>query len=115
MSKAHVVHHIEGRRLRLKVPSKRHNRHYFHEVKHRLNAIDNVDAEVNSATSSVLIHYSGPSSQLLDKLVDSGVDRLLDVELGPLGEVAGEALPMPAKVALLVGAFLAFGYFGLEL
>jgi hypothetical protein len=114
MNKADVVHHIEGRRLRLKVPHRRHNHAYFHELKERLNAIDVVEARVNPATASVLIHYTGSRRELLNKMVDTGVDKLLDLELGPLGEVAGAALPTPAKLALLV-ALVAVGFYGLEL
>lgn len=100
--------------MRLKVPHRQHNHAYFRELKHRLNAIDDVEAHVNPATSSVLIHYSGSSQELLDKLVDAGVDKLLDVELGPIGAAVGGALPVPAKLALVVG-LLVFGFYGLEL
>jgi hypothetical protein len=108
MAKAHIVHHIEGRRMRLRVPHKRHDRAFFRHLQQRLDGIG-VKAEVNPAAASVLLHYSGASHILLDKLVDAGIDKMLDVELGPIGEIASETLPLPLKLTLAVG-LVAFGF-----
>jgi hypothetical protein len=109
MAKAHIVHHIEGRRMRLRVPHKRHDRTFFRHLQQRLDGIEGVKAEVNPAAASVLLHYSGASHVLLDKLVDAGLDKMLDVELGPIGEIASEALPLPLKLVLTAG-LVVFGF-----
>jgi hypothetical protein len=105
-----VVHHIEGRRMRIRVPSKRHDRAFFHAVKERLHTVEGIDAKVDPTSASVLVHYSGPVPDLLEKFVDTGLDELLDIELGPLAQVADSVVPLPLKLLLVVG-LLAFGWY----
>jgi|ERR1044072_4474387 hypothetical protein len=109
MPKAHITHHIEGRRLRIRVPHKRFDHAFFREIERRINTIDGVKAEVNPDAASVLVRYAGPSTALLEKLVDAGLDKVLDFELGPIGEVASDMLPLPIKLTLVAG-LVAFGY-----
>lgn len=110
MAKAHIIHHIEGRRLRIRVSHKRHDRTFFRNIERRINAIDGVQAQVNPDSASVLVHYSGASTALFDKLVDAGLADVLDFELGPIGEIASAALPLPLKLTLVAVLAVFFGY-----
>lgn len=105
--KAHIVHHIDGKRMRVRVPGKRHDGAYFQTVQDRLHAIDGVAAQVDPTAASVLIQYDGPFAELCEKMADVGLTELLDLELGPAAELT-EAFPPMAKIALLIGV-LVFG------
>ena len=96
--KAHIVHHIPGR-TRIRVPSKRRDIAYFHEVKRRLQTIDGVQAHVDATTASALIEYPGALSELMEQFAEAGVEELFDLELTP----AAAVLPMPVKLVLLAG------------
>jgi hypothetical protein len=80
--KAHLVHHIHGRRLRVRVPARRHDAAFFEDVASKLNSLDGVRAQVTPQTGSVLIHYSGDFSNLLMKAAEIGLSQLVELELG---------------------------------
>lgn len=107
--RAQIVHHIPGKRIRLRVQNKRHDPHFFRHVKDKLHDIDGVKAEVRPETASVLVHYDGDFDSLLGRFAKVGLNEMLDVELGPAGEVAS-AFPLPLKLALLGGA-LVWGWY----
>ena len=107
-AKAQIVHHIPGRRIRLRVRNKQHDVHFFRHLKERLRGLDGVEAEVRPETASVLINYDGDAAHLLKRFAEVGLNEMLDVELGPVGEVA-TAFPLPLKLLLISGA-LAFGW-----
>jgi Heavy metal associated domain 2 len=57
-SEGHVVH-LTPRRLRVRVPAKRHNRSFFFTAQQHLSRHPGVERiEVNPATASILIHSS---------------------------------------------------------
>lgn len=67
LPEAHVVH-LTPRRLRIKVPARRHDPAFFNAVKQRLAELDAVrGVEVNPATGSILVH-SSDSRALLQAL-----------------------------------------------
>ena len=40
--KAHLVHHIHGKRVRVRIPEKRHDAAFFQDVASKLNSLDGV-------------------------------------------------------------------------
>lgn len=57
MPHAHVTHKMKGR-VRIRVPSKRHDHQYFSHVKQKLAEIDGVQhVETNARTGSILIRH----------------------------------------------------------
>ena len=78
-TKAHVVHHLPGR-VRLRVPSRRRQPAFFHDVKKRLEGLDAVSSvSVNPTSGSVLIRYDGELEQLLGQAATIGLLELLEV------------------------------------
>lgn len=78
-TKAHVVHHIPGR-VRLRVPSRRRQPAFFHDVKKRLEGLDSVSSvSVNPTSGSVLIRYQGQIEQVLAQAATVGLVELLEV------------------------------------
>jgi hypothetical protein len=107
--KAHVVHHIQGKRIRVRVPTKRHDAKYFAAVQERLQSIAGVDAQVDPRAASVLVHYTGPIPALAESFVEAGLTDLLDIELGPLAEVT-KVFPVPIKLIVMIGMAAWGGY-----
>lgn len=111
--KGHVVHHLEGRRLRVRVLSKRRDQVFFREVKERLDSIEDVQAHVEPLTGSVLVYYSGSITQFFRQAADAGLSELLEIETGmpePIAEGLETFLPSQLNTALFV-ALLLFGGF----
>ena len=80
--KAHVVHHSTGR-VRLRMHHKRHDPEFFRAVQDRLTRCDNVhQVDVNPATGSILVRYSGEISSLIGQAMAHGLTEFADVELG---------------------------------
>lgn len=89
--KAYIAHHIPGHRIRIRVPHKKRDAAFFHEVAHRLNSIDGIKAEAAPETGSVLVHYQGNFTQLLMQVAETGLSSMLELEMGdepvaPLGD-----------------------------
>jgi hypothetical protein len=79
--RAHVVHHVPGR-VRLRVPSRRGDRHFFDAVGSKLGALDGVSAvRTNAATGSVLIRHDGPLHALLAQALGSPLAELVELDL----------------------------------
>ena len=94
--RGHVVHHIEGQRLRVRVRSKRRDQRFFENVKERFNGIDGVQAHVEPVTGSVLVRYSGSMRELLQRAAEVGLSDLLEIETGipdPIAEERATATP----------------------
>ena len=111
--RGHVVHHIEGQRLRVRVTSKRRDRGFFQNVKERFNSIEGVQAHVEPLTGSVLVHYSGSLTDLLQRAADAGLSDLLEIETGipePIAEGMQALLPSQLKTALVVALLLLGAY-----
>lgn len=81
-AKAHLVHHIHGQRLRVRIPTKKHDAAFFQDVAAKLNSLEGVRADVTPETGSVLVRYSGDFSELLLKAAEAGLTHLVEVELG---------------------------------
>ena len=78
--KTQIVHHIEGYRMRLRTPSKRHDDAFFQDVKERLNRIEGMQASVRPLTGSVVIHYSGSLAAFFEQIAEIGLSELLEIE-----------------------------------
>src|SRR5882672_4071412 len=80
--KAHIVHHSPGR-VRLRLHRKRHDPEFFRAVQDRLMRCDNVhQVDVNPATGSILVRYSGEISGLIGQAMAHGLTEFAEVELG---------------------------------
>jgi hypothetical protein len=111
--KGHVVHHLEGRRLRVRVPGKRRDQVFFRDVKERLNRIEDAQVHVEPLTGSVLVYYSGSITRFFQQAADAGLSELLEIETGmpePIAEGLQTFLSAQVKTALFV-ALLLFGGF----
>jgi hypothetical protein len=109
--KTQIVHHIEGYRIRLRTPSKRHDDAFFQNVKERLNRIEGMQASVQPLTGSVVIHYSGSLAAFFEKAAETGLSELLEIETGvpePVAEGLQTLVPSDWKGVLFV-ALLIFG------
>ena len=109
--RGHVVHHIEGQRLRVRVKSKRRDQRFFQNVKERFNSIDGVQAHVEPVTGSILVHYSGSMRELLQRAAEVGLSDLLEIETGipdPIAEEMQALLPSQLRIGLFV-TLLLFG------
>ena len=114
-AKTQIVHYIEGHRIRLRTPSKRHDHAFFQEVKERLNRIEGMQASVQPLTGSVVIHYSGSLAAFFEQVAEIGLSELLEIETGvpePVAEGLQAVVPSDWKRVLFV-ALLLFG--GLQL
>ena len=106
--KTQIVHHIEGYRIRLRTPSKRHDHAFFQDVKERLNRIEGMQASVQPLTGSVVIHYSGSLAAFFEQVAEIGLSELLEIEGVPEPVAEGLQALMPSDwkgvlfVALLV-------------
>lgn len=58
---AYIVHRMP-QRIRLRIPDRQHDEHYFNEVERALSTAENITSySTNLATASVLLHYSNVS------------------------------------------------------
>jgi len=102
--KAHVVHHSPGR-VRLRMQHKRHDAEFFRAVQARLSEIDSVHSvEVNPATGSILVRYSGEISHLIGQAMAYGLQEFAEVEFGlpPLEPISGRLKGRLGGVSTLI-------------
>lgn len=102
--KAHVVHHSTGR-VRLRMQHKRHDAEFFRAVQERLSSIDGVQhVEVNPATGSILVRYSGEISRLIGQAMAHGLQEFAEVEFGspPLGSISDRLKGRMGDVSALI-------------
>jgi hypothetical protein len=108
--KTQIVHHIEGYRIRLRTPNKRGDHAFFQSVQERLNRIEGMQASVQPVTGSMVIHYSGSLATFFEKVAETGLSELLEIEgvPEPVAEGLQTLIPSDWKGLLFV-ALLAFG------
>ena len=78
------ISHFTARRLRIKIPEKRRNTHFFDDVAERLATWDSVEGvETNPLTASVLIHFSDPDRLFLEAVARNDLFEIdLDAAFG---------------------------------
>ena len=73
-----LIVHLTPRRVRLRIPAKRHDRQFFSTARQHLSQRSGVQAvEVNPATASILIH-SSDSAAVLEALGREGLLTLVE-------------------------------------
>jgi hypothetical protein len=109
--KTQIVDYIKGRRIRLRTPSKCHDHAFFQDVKERLNRIEGVQAFVQPLTGSVVIYYSGSLAAFLEKVAETGLSELLEVEgvPEPVAEGLQALVPSDWKGVLFVALLIVGG------
>jgi hypothetical protein len=77
LPEARIVH-ATPTRVRLKVPSRRHDAAFFQMVEQRLRGWQNVEeVEVNPVTASILVHFSDPAALLREAISGNDLFRLV--------------------------------------
>lgn len=80
---AHIVHQAPGR-VRLRIPSKRHDSVFFQDISERIMRCQNVNSVVsNPRTAGILVLYTGEISSLLVEAFSVGLAELVRLELTP--------------------------------